>query len=148
MPNKTFSPKPADVNRQWYVVDASEVTLGRLSTKVASLLLGKGKAQFAHHMDMGDYVVVTNAANLKVTGKKMSDKIYYRHTGFPGGIRQRTLAEQMEKDPTQAIVKAVRGMLPNNKLLDDRLNRLKVYAGADHQHAAQKPQVLSFKEKK
>lgn len=148
MAGKTFSPKAADVSRQWYEVDASELTLGRLSTRVAKLLMGKDKPNFAQHIDMGDYVVVVNADKLQVTGNKPEGKIYYRHTGFPGGIRQRTLDEQMQKDSTKVIIDSVRGMLPANKLRDGRLARLKVYAGTEHNHAAQKPTKLNLKEGK
>lgn len=145
---KTYSAKPSDVTRAWYVVDAAELPLGRLSTRVAELLIGKGKPQFTHHIDCGDYVIVINAQNLVVTGKKVTDKIYYRHSNYPGGIKQRTLQEVMEKDPTQAVIKSVRGMLPVNKLRDGRLARLKVYAGSDHGHEAQKPLKISLKEGK
>lgn len=145
---RTYSAKRTDVTRQWYLVDAGELPLGRLATRVAQLLTGKGKPQFTTHIDCGDYVVVTNASQLVVTGKKLDDKIYYRHTGYPGGIRQRTLTEQLEKDPTDVIFKAIRGMLPVNKLRDERLKRLKIYAGAEHNHEAQKPQVLNLKEAK
>lgn len=145
---KTFSAKPSDVTRAWYVVDASEAPLGRVATRVATLLTGKGKPQFTHHIDTGDYVVVINAEKLQVTGGKEDKKIYYRHSNYPGGIKQRTLREQMEKDPAEVIVHAVRGMLPVNKLRDDRLARLKVYAGAEHNHEAQKPVTISVKEGK
>ncbi|MCA9325697.1 50S ribosomal protein L13 [Candidatus Saccharibacteria bacterium] len=145
---KTYSAKPTDVNREWFIVDASQAPLGRVATQVAQLLTGKGKPQFTHHIDTGDFVVVINADQLKVTGGKEDKKIYYRHTGFPGGIKQRTLREQMDKDSTEAIVHAVRGMLPVNKLRDGRLKRLKVYAGAEHQHAAQKPTEVKVKEAK
>lgn len=144
----TYSAKPSDVTRAWYVIDASEAPLGRLSTKVAELLIGKGKPQFTKHIDCGDFVIITNAENLVVTGKKVTDKKYYRHTGFPGGIKEQSLSEKMEKDPTDVIVKSVRGMLPVNKLRDGRLARLKVYAGTDHNHAAQKPVAYSVKEGK
>src|SRR5436190_13122819 len=107
---KTYSQKPADVARKWYVVDASEVTLGRLSTVVASLLIGKGKPSVTAHVDGGDYVIVTNAANLVVTGKKLEDKMYYHHSHYPGGLKEATLKEKMAKDPTQVIVHSVRGM--------------------------------------
>lgn len=140
---KTYSAKPADVQRQWYVVDASEAPLGRLATSVAQLLTGKGKPQFTHHIDCGDYVVVINAANLVTTGDKLNKKVYYRHSGYPGGIKDATLGEKMEKDPTFAVRHAVRGMLPVNKLRDERLKRLKVYAGAEHEHEAQKPSTFS-----
>jgi large subunit ribosomal protein L13 len=143
---KTYSAKPTDVTRVWYEIDASEESLGRVATSIAKLLTGKGKPQFTHHIDCGDYVVVTNAANIKVTGKKLDQKIYYRHSGYPGGIKQRTLTEQMEKDPTAAITHAVRGMLPVNKLRDGRLARLKVYAGTEHEHSAQKPKKISSKD--
>jgi large subunit ribosomal protein L13 len=142
---KTYSAKPADVTRVWYVIDASEVSLGRLATRVSELLTGKGKPQFTRHIDCGDYVIIINAENLRVTGDKGSKKKYYRHSHYPGGIKEETLAEKMEKDPTQVIVKAVRGMLPVNKLRDGRLARLKVYADAKHSHEAQKPTVISLK---
>jgi len=140
---KTFSAKPADVTRKWYIVDASEATLGRVATQVATLLTGKGKPQFTKHIDCGDYVIVINAKDLKVTGDKLTTKRDYHHSGFPGGLRERTLEQQMELDPTQAFIHAVRGMLPVNKLRDERLARLKVYADADHKHEAQKPETYS-----
>lgn len=145
---KTYSAKPADVTRKWYVLDASEVPLGRLSTKIATLLLGKGKPSFTQHIDVGDFVVVINTDKLVVTGNKLNDKMYYKHSNYPGGLTERTLTEMIEKDSTLVIRKAVRGMLPDNKLRDDRLARLKIYAGSEHQHAAQKPEVLSMKEGK
>lgn len=143
---KTYSAKPADVTRKWYLVDASELPLGRLSTTVATLLMGKGKPQFTKHIDCGDFVIVINADKLVVTGGKTDKKVYYHHTGYPGGIKDATLGEKQTKDPAFAISHAVRGMLPVNKLRDDRLMRLKVYAGSEHQHDAQKPQPLSIKE--
>jgi large subunit ribosomal protein L13 len=145
---KTYSAKPADVTRRWYVIDASEAPLGRVATQVAQLLTGKGKPQFTKHIDCGDYVIVINAANIVATGNKTDKKIYYRHTGYPGGIKDATLGEKQAKDPTFAITHAVRGMLPVNKLRADRLQRLKVYADADHQHEAQKPTVIAVKEAK
>jgi len=145
---KTYSAKPIDVTRQWYLVDASQAPLGRVATQVATLLTGKGKPQFTKHIDCGDFVVVINAANIIATGDKLNKKVYYRHSNYPGGLKQATLAEKMAKDPTFAISNAVRGMLPVNKLRDDRLQRLKVYAGAEHQHEAQKPTVISVKEAK
>ncbi len=144
----TYSAKSTEVTRTWHLVDASTATLGRVAGDVAQLLTGKGKPMFTKHIDCGDFVVVINAGNIKVTGNKMEDKVYYRHTGYPGGIKDRTLREQMEKDPTEAIIKAVRGMLPVNKLRDDRLKRLKVYAGEEHNHAAQKPVEYKLKEAK
>jgi large subunit ribosomal protein L13 len=143
---KTYSAKPQDVTRQWYVIDASVVPLGRMSTVAARLLLGKDKPMFTHHIDCGDFVIIINAENLVVTGKKLEDKIYYRHSGFPGGLRSRTLKEQIDKDPAQAVFKAIRGMLPVNKLRDERLKRLKIYAGAEHNHEAQKPKTLNVKD--
>lgn len=145
---KTYSAKPSDVTRAWYVVDASEVPLGRLATKVATLLTGKGKPMFTRHIDCGDNVIVINAAKLQVTGDKLNKKIYFRHSNYPGGLRETTLTEKLSQDPTDVIFKAVRGMLPVNKLRDDRLARLKIYADAEHKHEAQKPTTLSVKEGK
>ncbi|HEY5668249.1 MAG TPA: 50S ribosomal protein L13 [Candidatus Saccharimonadales bacterium] len=145
---KTYSAKPSDVNRKWYVVDASEDSMGRVATKIAKLLTGKDKPMFTHHIDTGDYVVVINADKVKVTGNKLYTKMYYRHSGHPGGLKETTMAEKMEKDPTHAIFHAVRGMLPVNKLRDARLERLKIYAGPEHNHEAQKPEAISVKEGK
>lgn len=145
---KTYSAKPSDVTREWYVVDASDATLGRLSTQIATLLTGKGKPMFTHHIDVGDFVVVVNADNLVVTGNKMEDKMYYRHSNYPGGLTETQLKDKMAKDSTDVIFKAVRGMLPVNKLRDGRLARLKIYAGTEHNHAAQKPKAISLKEGK
>ncbi|PID31939.1 50S ribosomal protein L13 [Candidatus Saccharibacteria bacterium] len=145
---KTYSAKPTDVTRKWYVLDASEAPLGRVATVAASLLTGKGKPQFTHHIDCGDYVIVINADQLVTTGKKLEDKMYYRYSGYPGGLSETTLKAQMEKDSTEAVTKAIRGMLPVNKLRAGRLDRLKVYAGSEHTHEAQKPEVLSVKEAK
>ena len=145
---KTYSAKPTDVTRAWFIVDASEAPLGRVSTRIAELLTGKGKPQFTKHIDCGDYVVVINAGSIVATGNKTEKKIYYRHTHYPGGLKEATLAEAQAKDPTFAITRAVRGMLPPNKLRDDRLKRLKVYAGSEHQHDAQKPKLISVKESK
>jgi large subunit ribosomal protein L13 len=145
---KTYSAKPSDVTRKWYVVDATDASLGRVATQVAQLLTGKGKPQFTHHIDVGDYVIIINAAKTIVTGDKEDKKIYYRHSNYPGGLKSATFREKMEKDPTFAVTNAVRGMLPVNKLRDERLKRLKVYAGSEHQHEAQKPTVISLKEAK
>ena len=145
---KTFSAKPTDVNRKWYVVDASEAPLGRLATHIATLLTGKGKPQFTKHIDCGDYVIVINAEKTVSTGDKLNKKVYYSHSSYPGGLKEATLAEKMVKDPTFPIRNAVRGMLPINKLRDDRLLRLKVYVGAEHNHEAQKPTTISVKEAK
>lgn len=136
---KTFIQKPADVARKWILIDASESTLGRLATTIAKYLIGKDKPTYTPHVDAGEFVVVINAAQLKVTGNKMTEKKYYRHSGFPGGIKERTLEEQLKIDPTKIIRDAVEGMLPKNKLIEGRLKRLKVYATAEHAHEAQKP---------
>lgn len=145
---KTHSTKPSEVTRTWYVIDASEAPLGRVATQVATLLTGKGKPSFAKHIDTGDYVIVINAKNIVVTGNKMEDKKYYHHSHFPGGLKEATLKEKMEKDPTHALFHAVRGMLPVNKLRDGRLDRLKIYADAEHKHEAQKPVAIAVKEGK
>ena len=145
---KTYSAKPADVDRKWYVIDAAEAPRGRIATQVAGLLMGKGKPQFTKHVDCGDYVIIINAKDLVVTGGKESKKIYYRHSGYPGGIKAATLAEKQIKDPTFALTHAVRGMIPSNKLRDERLARLKVYEDAEHRHEAQKPTTISAKEGK
>ena len=141
---KTYSAKPTDVERKWYVLDASKLTLGRLSTQIAKLLLGKDKPMFTKHIDCGDYVIVINSDKLKVTGKKMDDKIYYKHSGYPGGLKELTLKEKMEKDSTEVIVHAVRGMLPDNKLRAPRMARLKVYIDEKHDHNAQKPETFEL----
>lgn len=145
---KTYSAKPVDVERKWYVVDASELTLGRLSTQVANLLTGKNKPMFTKHIDCGDYVIVINSDNLVVTGDKLNKKIYYRHTKYPGGLKEPKMSEVMSKDSTRVITSSVRGMLPVNKLRKDRLDRLKVYTGSEHNHEAQKPVTISLKEGK
>ncbi|HET7528840.1 MAG TPA: 50S ribosomal protein L13 [Candidatus Saccharimonadales bacterium] len=142
---KTYSQKPAEVTRKWYVIDASTASFGRVATTAASLLLGKGKPTVTPHTDGGDYVIIVNAGKIVATGNKEEKKIYYRHSGFPGGIYSRTLTEQQQKDPTKVIYKAVRGMLPDNKLRKDRLERLKIYEGAEHNHNAQKPEPISVK---
>lgn len=139
---KTYTQKPAEVSRKWVQLDASDAPLGRLATTIAKYLIGKYKPTYTAHIDGGDYVVVTNAAKLVVTGNKLEDKKYYHHTGFPGGIKERTLAEQLDRDPTKVIYDAVRGMLPKNKQLDGRIKRLKVYAGEEHNHAAQTPEKV------
>lgn len=139
---KTYSAKPTEVTRTWHVVDASTVPFGRLATQVATLLMGKHKAMFTPHIDCGDYVIVINAAQLVATGKKATDKKYYRHTGHPGGIKETTLEK---KDPIRVIEAAVRGMIPANKLRPGRLARLKVYSDDQHNHHAQKPVVFTLK---
>lgn len=142
---KTFSAKPTDVQRQWYLVDANDAPLGRLATQIAQLLTGKGKPQFTKHIDCGDFVIVINASQTITTGNKTEKKVYYSHSNYPGGLKEATFNEKMTKDPTFPIATAVRGMLPVNKLRDERLKRLKIYAGTEHNHAAQQPKVLSLK---
>jgi large subunit ribosomal protein L13 len=141
---KTWNAKPGEVERRWYLVDADGKTLGRLATRVADTLRGKDKAQYTPHVDTGDFVVIVNAEKIAVTGNKLDDKRYYRHSGYPGGIRSRTLREELERRPTEVIRKAVKGMLPRNRLGRAQLTKLKVYAGPDHPHAAQAPQPLKL----
>jgi len=143
---KTYSVKPSQITRKWYLLDASEIPLGRLSTKAATLLTGKEKPQFSHHIDCGDFVVIINAAQLQVTGDKLNKKIYYRHSNYPGGLKSTTLKDKLDQDPTSVITHAIGGMLPINKLKDQRLKRLKVYAGNEHQHSAQQPESIKLKE--
>lgn len=142
---KTFSQKPADVTRKWYVIDASTAPIGRIATEAASLLIGKGKPSVTAHVDGGDYVVIINTDQLVATGNKMEGKMYYRHSGFPGGLKTAALKDVMAKDSTYALTKAIRGMLPVNKLRDGRLARLKVYTGAEHYHTAQQPETYTVK---
>jgi large subunit ribosomal protein L13 len=139
---RTYTAKPGEVERRWYVVDADGQTLGRLATRIADTLRGKGKAQYTPHVDTGDFVVVVNAEKVLVTGNKLDQKRYYRHSGYPGGLRSRTLREQLERRPTEVIRKAVKGMLPKNRLARRQLTKLKVYAGPDHPHEAQAPRPL------
>jgi large subunit ribosomal protein L13 len=136
---KTYSAKPGEIKREWYVVDADGQTLGRLATQIADRLRGKGKPQFTPHVDTGDFVVVVNAEKIQVTGNKLDDKMYYRHSGYPGGLRSRPLREQLERRPTEVLRKAVKGMLPRNRLGRQQLTKLKIYAGPDHPHQAQEP---------
>ena len=136
---KTYSAKPREIEQHWYVVDAEARTLGRLATQIADLLRGKGKPQYTPHIDTGDFVVVVNAEKVRVTGKKLEQKIYYRHSGYPGGLRERTLAEQLERRPEEVLRKAVKGMLPKNRLASAQITKLKIYAGPEHPHAAQNP---------
>jgi large subunit ribosomal protein L13 len=144
---KTYAQKPTEVERKWYILDASQASFGRVSARAASLLIGKGKPTVTPHTDGGDFVIVINSAQLVATGDKQNKKIYYRHSGYPGGLYSRTMAEQQAKDPKSIIFKAVRGMLPNNKLREQRLARLKIYEDAEHTHAPQKPQLLDMKMK-
>ena len=136
---RTYTPKPGDVERQWYVIDASDVVLGRLASQVATLLRGKHKPVFAPHVDTGDFVVVVNAGKVALTGAKADQKQDYRHSGYPGGLRATSYAQLLEKNPRRAVEKAVRGMLPHNRLSRQQITKLKVYAGPEHPHAAQKP---------
>lgn len=142
---KTFSQKPADVSRKWILIDASDAPLGRLSTTIAKYLTGKYKTTFTPHVDGGDYVVVINAKNTVVTGNKETAKKYYRHSGFPGGIKEASLSEVRTKYPERIIQKAVQGMIPKNKLSTERMKRLKIYSGSDHAHNAQQPQKVEVK---
>ena len=141
---KTFTAKPETVKRDWYVVDAAGQTLGRLATEIASRLRGKHKPEYTPHVDTGDYIVVINAEQVRVTGKKTSDKIYYSHTGFPGGIKEISFEKLIAKAPERVIEKAVKGMLPNNPLGRAMYRKLKVYAGAEHPHTAQQPLELKI----
>ncbi len=139
---KTYQQKSAEVSRKWVLVDASSAPLGRLATSIAFYLVGKGKPTYTPHIDDGDYVVVINSDKLVVTGKKATDKTYWRHSGYPGSIRDTKLNDQLTKDSTKIIYLAVKGMLPKNKLISQRLKRLKIYTGEEHQHEAQKPVKL------
>lgn len=142
---KTFNAKPLEVSRKWYLIDAQDKVLGRLAIEVVNLLRGKNKPQFTPNVDTGDFVVVINAEKIKVTGKKETDKMYYHHTGYPGGFRSASFKELMEKDPRRAIEIAVKGMLPHNTLGNEQFQKLKVYAGDKHPHEAQKPEIYELK---
>ena len=141
---KTFSAKAETVERDWFVVDASEKTLGRLASEIAHRLRGKHKAEYTPHVDTGDYIVVINAEKVKVTGAKATDKMYHRHTGYPGGLKSMSFEQLIEKAPERVIQGAVKGMLPRNPLGRAMFKKLKVYAGAEHPHAAQQPQTLNI----
>jgi large subunit ribosomal protein L13 len=143
--SKTYSQKPAEVTRKWVLIDASTAPLGRVATVIAKHLIGKYKPTYTPHVDGGDYVVVINAEKVVVTGNKETDKVYYRHSGFPGGIKQATLAEVRERFPERIIEKAVQGMLPKNKLSPERMKRLKVFVGEDHAHTAQTPEKVEVR---
>jgi len=142
--NKTYQANAADRERDWYLVDAEGKTLGRLATQIADVLRGKRKPTYTPHVDVGDFVVVVNAEKVAVTGNKLEAKRYWRHSGFSGGIRSRTLAEMLERQPEEVLRKAVKGMLPRNRLARKQLTKLKVYAGPDHPHQAQKPEKLEI----
>lgn len=145
---KTYSAKPLEVERKWYVIDAEGKTLGRLATLAANMLRGKHKPQYTPHVDTGDFIIVINAEKVVVTGKKETDKIYYSHTGFPGGLKSIAFKDLMAKNPCLAIEKAVKGMLPHNTLGQEQFTKLKVYAGPNHPHQAQNPVLLDDKEVK
>ena len=138
---KSFSAKPAEAkaSRRWWVIDAEGKPLGRLASRIATTLRGKDKPTFTPHVDTGDFVIVVNAEKIHVTGNKLDQKIYYRHSGYPGGLRERTLREQLDRRPEEVLRKAVKGMLPKNKLAAAQLRKLKIYAGPEHPHAAQSP---------
>ena len=139
---KTWNAKAEDVEREWFVVDAEGETLGRLATRIADTLRGKRKPQYTPHVDTGDFVVVVNAEKIHVTGNKLDQKRYYRHSGYPGGVRSRTVREQLDRQPAEVIRKAVKGMLPRNRLANRQITKLKVYAGPKHPHEAQNPKPL------
>ena len=136
---RTYSPRATDVNRQWHVIDATDIVLGRLASHAATLIRGKHKAMFAPHVDTGDFVIIVNADKIALTGNKREQKMAYRHSGYPGGLRSVSYAQLLEKDPRRAVEKAVRGMLPHNRLGRQLIGKLKVYAGPDHPHQAQQP---------
>jgi large subunit ribosomal protein L13 len=139
---RTYSPKASELSHEWFVVDATDVVLGRLASQVATLLRGKHKPTFAAHMDNGDFVIVVNADKVALTGSKLTQKMAYRHSGYPGGLTATSYAELLEKNPVRAIEKAIRGMLPKNSLGEQQLKKLKVYAGSEHPHAAQQPKTF------
>lgn len=141
---RTYSPKPSDIERKWYVIDATDIVLGRLASQVAVLLRGKHKPTYAPHMDMGDYVIVINAEKIALTGSKRENKMAYHHSGFPGGLRAVNYAELLETHPERAIEKAVKGMLPKNRLARQQIQKLKVYAGPEHPHASQNPEPFEL----
>ena len=141
---KTFMASPATIDRKWYVVDATDMTLGRLASEVAKVLRGKNKPIFTPHIDTGDYVIVVNAAQVKVTGKKLDQKVYYHHSDYVGGMKEATLREMLDKKPEKVVELAVKGMLPKGPLGRQMYTKLHVYAGPEHEQAAQKPEVLTF----
>ena len=144
MSNITYSPKPGDVERKWYVVDATDKILGRLASEIAQILRGKRKPEYAPHADVGDHVIVINAEKIKVTGAKAENKVYYRHTGYAGGLRTTPYSRMIERHPDRVIRKAVQGMLPHTKLGRTQIKKLRVYAGAEHCHQAQSPEPLDL----
>lgn len=142
---KTYHAKPGEVQREWLLVDATDMTLGRLASEVAQILRGKNKPTYTPHVDTGDFVIVVNAEKIKVTGAKVTDKVYYHHSGYPGGLKSETFKEAMEKHPTRIIEHAVAGMLPKNSLGRKQCRKLKVYAGPEHPHQAQNPRKIELK---
>ena len=145
---KTWNAKPGEIERRWYVVDAEGRTLGRLATQIADTLRGKTKPQYTPHVDTGDFVVVVNAEKIQVTGNKLDQKMYHRHSGYPGGLRSRTLREQLERRPTEVLRKAVKGMLPRNRLGRAQIGKLKIYVGPEHPHEAQSPEPLKLEKQR
>ena len=141
---RTYTPKPGEITRTWHIIDANDIVLGRLASQIAVLLRGKHKTSFAPHVDTGDFVVVINAAKVALTGSKREQKMDYRHSGYPGGMRATSYTELLESNPRRAVEKAVKGLLPHNKLGRQQLSKLKVYAGPDHPHTAQKPQPFQI----
>ena len=141
---RTYTPKPGEVTREWLVIDATDVVLGRLASHTAALLRGKHKPTFANHIDIGDFVVIVNADKVALTGQMLQKKLAYRHSGYPGGLKSVSYEELLEKNPVRAVEKAVRGMLPKNSLGRQQLSKLKVYAGAEHPHAAQQPKTYTL----
>jgi len=143
---KTYTAKKGEIAREWYLVDADGQTLGRLATQIADMLRGKGKPQYTPHVDTGDFVVVVNAEKIHVTGNKLDQKRYYRHSGYPGGLRSRTLREQLDRRPTEVLRTAVKGMLPKNRLARQQITKLKIYVGPEHPHEAQAPKPLNLED--
>lgn len=143
--NKSFMANAQNIERKWYVVDATDLTLGRLSTEVATILRGKHKPTFTPHVDCGDYVIIVNAEKVALTGSKLDDKMYYRHSGYPGGLKSRTAKRMLELQPQKVLEKSIRGMLPKNRLGDDMYRKLYVYAGPEHPHQAQKPEAYTLR---
>ncbi len=143
---RTYSAKPGEVQRNWWVVDADGKNLGRLASEIADVLRGKNKPQYTPHIDTGDFVVVVNAEKIAVTGNKLAAKIYYRHSGYPGGLKSRTLGQMLERRPTEVLRKAVKGMMPKNRIGAQQLTKLKIYTGPKHPHAAQKPEELPWQQ--
>jgi large subunit ribosomal protein L13 len=141
---KTYYPKPGDVTRDWYIIDAENQNLGRLATRIATLLIGKGKPEYTPGVDVGDFVIILNAEKITVTGNKLDDKMYYRHSGYPGGLKAINLRNQLEKNPDRVITAAVWGMIPHNRFGRKIIKKLKVYRGSEHPHKAQKPKKLEL----